>query len=275
MSIVEMQRVENVAVLKLNFPERLNAISIDMQHALREGLAKVKADRTVKALVITGEGRSFSVGADLSSIHGLPSDADVGAQMHEWMQAVSIPLIQELRAVPVATVCAVNGIAAGAGVGLALCGDVVVASRSAYFYLPFVPRLGLIPDLGCTWALLKLAGLNRAMAMTLLDEKIDAERAEKYGLIWEVCDDGALHKRALEIAARLADLPPGAVLEARAAFAHAQRATLNEQLQYEAERQMHLARTPAFQEGVDAFLNKRKASFSAMPANEPIPEVDA
>ena len=261
MALVRMELKEGVAILTLDLPAKLNAITIPMQVELREKLKAIREDSTIRAAILTGAERAFCVGADLSSLTTIPPGKSVGDQMAEWMQTVSNPMIAELSSLPVPLVCAVNGPAAGAGVGLALCGDLVVAARSAYFYLPFFPRLGLVPDLGITSSLPRLVGRARAMGMALLDERLSADQAVTWGLIWESVDDQELGKRSFEIAGRLAQLPPRSIAEARAAFGRAHNSTLEDQLQYESERQRALSDDPAFREGVNAFLQKRKPVF--------------
>jgi 2-(1,2-epoxy-1,2-dihydrophenyl)acetyl-CoA isomerase len=251
----------SVATLTLNLPAKLNPIALDLQHELREAFARVREDRGVRAVVLTGAGKAFCVGADLSAMRGPEAGETLGDQTAKWMQSVSNPLIEELRALPVPVVCAVNGAAAGAGVGLALAGDVTLAAKSAYFYLSFLPRLGIVPDLGCTWFIPRLVGPARAMGMSLLDERLTAERAAQWGLIWDCIDDALLLSEAQQTAERLARLPAHAVLEARKAFEASARHTLPEQLHYESERQRELLNRPAFAEGVSAFLQKRTPTF--------------
>lgn len=252
---------EGVATLTLNLPAKLNPIALDLQHELRAALAKVRDDRNVRAVVLTGAGKAFCVGADLSAMRPPEDGETLGDQTAKWMQSVSNPMIEELRALSVPVVCAVNGAAAGAGVGLALAGDVVIAAKSAYFYLSFLPKLGIVPDLGCTWFIPRLVGPARAMGMALLDERLPAERAAQWGLIWSCVEDAALLAEAQQTAQRLSRLPAHAVLEARKAFEASAQHTLSEQLHYESERQRELLVKPSFTEGVSAFLQKRAPSF--------------
>ncbi len=252
---------DGVATLTLNLPDKLNPIAKDLQLALRDALARIADDRSVRAAVLTGAGKAFCAGADLSAMNKPEPGSTLGDDTAKWMQELSNPLIQSIRELPVPVVCALNGAAAGAGVGLALACDVVVAARSAYFYLSFLPKLGIVPDLGCTWFLPRLVGPARAMGMALLDERLSAEKAAQWGLVWACVDDDALPAEALKVAHRLARLPAHAVQEARQAFAHAERSTLPEQLHYESERQRELLNRPAFTEGVAAFLQKRLPSF--------------
>ena len=164
---------------------------------------------------------------------------------------MSNPLIEELRELPVPVVCAVNGPAAGAGVGLALACDIVLAARSAYFYLPFLPKLGIVPDLGCTWFMPRRDRPGaRDWAWRCSTKSSTPRRAAQWGLIWACVDDDLLLLEATKIAQRLARLPVHAVLEARAAIERSERHTLPEQLHYESERQRELIEQPSFAEGV-------------------------
>ena len=257
---------DGVATLTLNLPAKLNPIAIELQHELRGAFARVREDRGVRAVVLTGAGKAFCVGADLSAMRPPGAGETLGDQTATWMQSVSNPLIEEMRALPVPLVCAVNGPAAGAGVGLALAGDITLAAKSAYFYLSFLPRLGIVPDLGCTWFIPRLVGPARAMGMSLLDERLPAERAAAWGLIWACVDDELLLPEAQKTAQRLARLPVHAVIEARRAFEASARHALPEQLHYESERQRELLNRPDFAEGVAAFLQKRPPVFPGRDA---------
>ena len=266
MATVLWEAKDGVATLTLNLPAKLNPIALDLQHELRAALARVREDRGVRAVVLTGAGKAFCVGADLSAMRPPEANETLGDQTAKWMQSVSNPLIEELRALPVPVVCAVNGAAAGAGVGLALAGDVTIAAKSAYFYLSFLPKLGIVPDLGCTWIIPRLVGPARAMGMSLLDERLGAERAAQWGLIWACVEDDLLLLEAQQLAQRLARLPAHAVIEARRAFEASARHTLREQLHYESERQRELLNRPSFAEGVAAFLQKRAPEFPGRQA---------
>jgi 2-(1,2-epoxy-1,2-dihydrophenyl)acetyl-CoA isomerase len=171
------------------------------------------------------------------------------------------PLIAALRALPVPVVSAVQGAAAGGGVGLALAADIVVAARSAYFYLPFVPALGLVPDMGSSWFLPRAIGHARALGLTLLGDKLPAQQAADWGLIWSCVDDDKLHDEVRAIAARLAALPANAIGETRALFEASRENGLDRQLALERERQQVLIDGEAFAEGVRAFGERRKPVF--------------
>ncbi|WP_372658590.1 enoyl-CoA hydratase-related protein [Hydrogenophaga sp.] len=258
--ILVRERVGAVALLRLNIPARMNPLTLPLQQALRAALAELREDRSVRALLLTGTGKAFCVGADLGSMSP-PENGSLGQQTADAMESLSNPLIEDLRTLPFPVVSAVNGACAGAGVGLALSADVVVAARSAYFYLPFMPRLGIVPDLGSTWFLERFVGRARALALSLLGDHLSAERAEQWGLIWSCVDDAQLPDAALALAQSLAALPAHAAQEMRAVYEAAGRQTLPQQLRYEAERQRELIDRPAFAEGVQAFLAKREPVF--------------
>ncbi len=261
MALVLCDIEDGVATLTLNLPAKLNPIAKDLQVELRDALARITDDKAVRAVVLTGASKAFCVGADLSAMRTPEAGKTLGDETADWMQSLSNPLISALRNLPVPLVCAVNGPAAGAGVGLALAADVTLAGRSAFFYLPFLPKLGISPDLGCTWFIPRFIGRARAMGMALLDERISAEKAAQWGLIWDCVDDDILLPEAQKVAQRLARLPAHAVQEARNAFAASERNTLDEQMHYESERQRELIDKPSFGEGVAAFLQKRPAFF--------------
>ena len=261
MSPVLYELNDGIATITLNLPAKLNPIALELQAELREAFARVRHDPNVRAVLLTGAGKAFCVGADLGTMREPEEGKSLGDQTADWMQSTSNPLIEELRALPVPVVCAVNGPAAGAGVGLALACDIVVAARSAYFYLPFLPKQGIVPDLGCTWFIPRRVGPARAMGMALLDEKLGAETAAQWGLIWACIDDKLLLLEASKIAQRVAQLPVHAVIEARKAIEQSERHSLPDQLHYESERQRELIEQPTFAEGVMAFLQKRAPVF--------------
>ena len=255
------ERDGNVAILSFNIPSRLNPLTVGLQQALRERLARIQDEGEVRAVVLTGVGRSFCVGADLGSMVGESQEGSLGQRTADAMEALSNRLIEDLRSMPIPVVSAVNGAAAGAGVGVALAADVVVAARSAYFYLPFMPRLGIVPDLGTTWFLERLVGRARAVGMSMLGERLSAEQAAQWGLVWNCVDDAELRVQAVSLAQRLASLPAHAAKEIRAAYDSAASQSLVGQMRYEAERQRDLLDRPEFSEGVRAFMEKREPNF--------------
>lgn len=255
------EREGDVAVLSLHVPTRLNPLTLDIQRGLRDRLARLCDEGTTRALVLTGSGKAFCVGADLSSMGPAAGGGSLGQRTADTMAELSNRLIADIRALPFPVVSAVNGPAAGAGVGLALSADVVLAARSAYFYLPFMPKLGIVPDLGTTWFLERSIGRARAVALTLLADRLSAEQAVQWGLIWACVDDAVLRQEALAVAQRLARLPAHAAREIRHAYESAGSVPLEAQMHYEAERQRELIDRPEFAEGVKAFGEKRDPVF--------------
>lgn len=261
--VVRLERDGDVALVLLCNAERLNPFTVALQNELRAVMAEVREDRSLRAMVLAAEGRAFCVGADLSSL-GKAGDEDqrsTGERTYEWMRTLTATLVQELHEMPMAVVSAVNGPCAGGGVGLALAADMVVMGRSAYLYLPFISKLGIVPDVGSSWFMQRLAGRGRALGMALTGERVTAEKAVAWGLAWSCVEDDQLRAEALALAHQLAQLPAHGALEARRAFDAASRNTLREQLLYEADRQRELLDRPSFVEGVSAFLGKRPPKF--------------
>jgi 2-(1,2-epoxy-1,2-dihydrophenyl)acetyl-CoA isomerase len=262
-----------VAVVTLNEGDRMNPLTESLQAGLRECIERVKADTSVRAMVLTARGRGFCVGADLEEFgrrsDGAGSGESLGAYVGRLMEGSGNPLILALRSLPVPLVCAINGAVAGGGVGFALAGDLVIAARSAYFYLPFVPALGLVPDMGATWALPRLVGRARALGLALTGDKLPAARAAEWGLIWACVDDAQLQAEAMRLAGQLAALPAHAIAEARAIFAASETNTLERQLALERERQQQLIDRDAFAEGVTAFCERRKPQFRGRAQAKP------
>lgn len=246
--------------LTLNRPDKLNAFTPKMHTELREVFAQAKDDIAIRCLLLTGQGRGFCAGADLSSgvsIRDAEGQPDLGATLERDYN----PLILSMRALPKPIIAAVNGPAAGAGMSLALACDLVIAARSATFLQAFC-HLGLVPDAGSTWLLPRLAGYAQASALALLGEKISADQAAAIGLIWQVADDAELMPKAEALAARLAQGPTqgyGLIKQALNASANN---TLKDQLDLERDLQRRAGRTSDFAEGVSAFLTKRPAKFT-------------
>lgn len=255
---------DGIATLTLNRPGTLNAINMDLIRDVRAAVQCVNEDSSARVLVITGAGRGFCSGADLTSSSAADdpgSDMTTGERTGERMRTGFNPMVQEIYDVRVPVVCAVNGVAAGGGMGLALAGDIVIATRSAKFIQVFVPKLGIIPDMGSTWHLPHLVGRARAMGLAMLGDRLSAEQAAEWGLIWKCVDDDTFMEEVLGVARQLRDGPTATYREVRRAFAHAEHATLSEQLDYERERQPFLTDAPNFAEGVQAFLEKRAPKF--------------
>lgn len=241
-------------VIALNRPDKLNSFNTQQHLDLRQALDQAEADNSCRAIVLTGSGRGFCAGQDLA-------DAGDKANPVDRLGLYYNPLIRRLAAFPVPVVCAVNGVAAGAGANLALICDIVVAAKSAKFLQAFA-KIGLMPDAGGTWVLPRLVGPARARALAMLAEPIDASTAEHWGMIYKAVDDAALMSTAEAIAKKFAQGPTGALLEIRAALASAETNTLQHQLEVERAGQNRLIGSPDNVEGVTAFLEKRAAKFS-------------
>jgi 2-(1,2-epoxy-1,2-dihydrophenyl)acetyl-CoA isomerase len=239
--------------LVLNRPERLNAFDAGMHRALRSALDAAAADPGCRALLLTGSGRGFCAGQDLAEAAGL---ADLRQTLETWYN----PLIRQIRALPMPVVCAVNGIAAGAGANVALACDLVLAARSAKFTQAFV-KIGLVPDSGGTFFLPRLIGEARARALAILGDPVAAEQAEQWGLIWRCVDDDKLLAEAEALVAHLAAQPTAAIALIKLALGASAGNDLDAQLALEAALQAEAGRTPDYAEGVRAFREKRPPQF--------------
>lgn len=257
------ERREAVAHVTLNRPDRLNALNLGLITDLRAAAAAIDADRLIRAVVLTAAGRAFCAGADLmgDDLLGDPTlsrGENIGAGLREYFN----PMVNAWHQLRVPVVVAVNGVAAGAGVSLALAGDLVLAARSATFLQLFAPKLGLMPDLGGTFHLPRLVGTARAKGLALLGEPLSAADAANWGLIWACVDDAALCSQADSFARRLSQGPTRAFERIKAVFNLQPADTLAEQLAREAIVQAELGDTEDFAEGVQAFRQKRAPNFT-------------
>jgi len=241
--------------ITLNRPERLNALNVEMAAALDAVLDEAAADKTCRAILLTGAGRGFCAGQDLTEIVGA-SPADLERLLEHYH-----PLILKIRALSIPVVCAVNGVAAGAGANLALACDIVLAARSATFVQAFT-RIGLVPDCGGTWFLPRLVGTARARALAFLAEPLPAETAAEWGLVWRMTEDERLLPEAEALAARLASQASNALALTKRALDATGENTLAQQLDLEGELQRQAGAHPDHAEGVRAFLEKRPAAFA-------------
>jgi 2-(1,2-epoxy-1,2-dihydrophenyl)acetyl-CoA isomerase len=246
-----------VAALTLNRPDKLNAFNPEMHEQLREALAEAERDEAVRAVLLTGAGRAFCAGQDLSERDVSPGrPIDLSVTLETWYN----PLVRRIRGLPKPVVCAVNGVAAGAGANVALACDVVLAARSASFIQAFA-RIGLLPDSGGTWTLPRLVGEARARGLALLGERLGAEDAERWGLIWKVCDDARLMQEARALAETLARGPTRGLALIKQALEASAGNTLDAQLDLERDLQRLAGQTEDYREGVSAFKEKRAAQF--------------
>jgi 2-(1,2-epoxy-1,2-dihydrophenyl)acetyl-CoA isomerase len=249
---------DGVATLTINRPAQLNALHLGVISEMINAVDRVRDEGTARVLVLTGTGRAFCSGADLAGGGATggsgPVDAGKGLETH------FNPLLERLFALPVPVITAINGLAAGAGCSYALAGDIVVAAKSAYFLQAFV-NIGLVPDVGSTWMLPRLVGKARAQAMMMLGEKIPAETAADWGMIYKTVDDADLADTVAAIARKMANGPTLSYRLIRQGIRDSLDKTLTEALMVERRNQLHAGRSADFAEGVTAFLQKRPAAF--------------
>ncbi|MCC6075607.1 2-(1,2-epoxy-1,2-dihydrophenyl)acetyl-CoA isomerase PaaG [Pseudomonas sp. GCM10022188] len=249
---------QGVATLTLNRPEQLNSFNAQMHKEVREALKQVRQNAEVRCLLITGAGRGFCAGQDLGDRNVAPGAA--APDLGESIEKNYNPLIRSLRDLPMPVICAVNGVAAGAGANIALACDITLAARSASFIQAFC-KIGLVPDSGGTWTLPRAVGMARAKALALLGDRLSAEQAEQWGMIWRCVDDAALQDEALKLARQLATQPTyGLALIKRALNASASN-SFDEQLDLERDLQRLAGRSEDYREGVSAFMAKRTPEF--------------
>ncbi len=251
-----------VALVTLNRPEALNSFTREMHEALWSAFDRIEADKSVRAMVLTGGGRGFCAGADLSQFDMQPGpDLVRRADPGPVIERLFNPTIRKLQALRVPTIAAVNGVAAGAGASVAMACDLAIASPGATFVQAFV-RLGLIPDAGGSWFLVKKLGLARAMGCAVLGDKVSAKDAKEWGLIWDVAPEGKdCVQAAFEVAERLAVMPTIGLVATRKLLRAAASNDLDAQLDLERDTQSALGKTHDFIEGVTAFREKRPANF--------------
>ena len=247
-----------VETITLNRPEKLNALNPEMHKLLRDALERAQDEPEIRAVLLTGAGRGFCTGQDLSERDTSPGAAPIDLSVS--LGSNYNPLVRRMRALPKPIVCAVNGVAAGAGANVALACDIVIAARSASFIEAFA-RLGLVPDAGGTYFLPRLIGTARAMGLALLAEKISADQAEQWGLIWKAVDDDKLADESRSLARRFANGPTkGYGLVKKAMYASPGN-LLDAQLDLERDLQREAGFSEDYREGVSAFKEKREPRF--------------
>ena len=256
---ITLEIQDGIARLTLNRPDRLNSFNDAMHAEVRDALAKVEADRSVRVLLLTGAGRGFCAGQDLSDRSVAPGGAsvDLGASVDRNYK----PLVLTLRRLPMPVVCAVNGVAAGAGANLALACDIVIAGRSASFIQAFC-KIGLIHDTGGTYFLPRLIGTARAMGLAMLGDKLSAEQAAAWGLIWQCVDDAELQPTVDKLVAHLASAPTRGLAGMKRALYASPSNALEAQLDLERDLMRELGYSDDYREGVAAFIEKRPARFT-------------
>jgi len=256
---IRFETRDRIARVTLNRPDRLNSFTTQMHGELRDALSRVAAGGDARVLLLTGEGRAFCAGQDLSDRAVAPGAApvDLGASIEENYR----PLVLALRDLPLPVVCAVNGVAAGAGANIALACDIVIAAKSASFIQAFC-KIGLVPDSGGTYFLPRLVGAARAMGLAMLGDRLSAEQAAAWGLIWKCVDDGEFGATTDALVAQLADAPTAGLAAIKRALYASGGNTLEQQLDVERDAQRALGYSADYREGVAAFLDKRAPRFS-------------
>lgn len=254
-SFIKTETGGSVLKITLNRPDKFNSFNREMALELQAALDRAHDDKNIRAVLLTGEGKAFCAGQDLSEA----MDAN-GPGIERIVREHYNPIILKIRTIEKPVVCAVNGVAAGAGANIALACDVVVAGASVSFIQAF-SKIGLIPDSGGTFFLPRLIGFGKASALMMLGDKLTAADAEKMGMIYKVIDDANLQAETLNIAKTLADMPTRGIGLTKTLLNQSMSNSLVQQLDYEADMQVHAALTYDYNEGVNAFLEKRKPVF--------------
>ena len=252
---IKFELSPTVARLSLNRPDKLNSFTTQMHQEIVHALDQVEA-QGVRVLLLTGEGRGFCAGQDLSERQMSPGEVDLGYTVQTYYS----PLVKRLRAMPWPVVVGVNGVAAGAGANLALAGDLVIATESASFIQPFC-RLGLLPDTGGTYILPRLVGEARAKGLALLGDKLTATQAAQWGLIWECVANDQFSDRLEQLISHLETAPTKGLAATKHALQVSLDHNLEQQLDLEAHTMRQLGKSADYAEGVDAFMNKRQPQF--------------
>lgn len=247
-----------VAILTLDRPETLNSFTADMHMEVQQAMKDVREDTAVRCLLITGAGRGFCAGQDLNDrAVSSAGPVDLGESVEKYYN----PFIRAIMTLQKPVVCAVNGVAAGAGANIALACDIVLAARSSVFSQVFC-KIGLVPDSGGTWNLPRAVGAARAKGLALLGDKLSAEKAERWGMIWECVDDDKLMAEAGGLAEKLATQPTRGLAAIKALLNESFSTPLHQQLENEKYAMRSLGSSHDYQEGVAAFLEKRKPEFT-------------
>jgi 2-(1,2-epoxy-1,2-dihydrophenyl)acetyl-CoA isomerase len=250
---------DGIARLTLNRPDRLNSFNVEMHGEVRDALGKLAQNREARVLVISGAGRGFCAGQDLGDRAVAPGGQ--GVDLGESIDRYYKPLVLALRNLPMPVIAAVNGVAAGAGANIALSCDLVIATRSASFIQSF-SKLGLVPDSGGTWLLPRLLGNARAMGLALLGDKLSAEQAAQWGLIWRCVEDAEFKATVDTLAQQLALAPTRGLARSKQAIYESWGRSFEQQLDQERDFQRELGRSQDYAEGVAAFTEKRNPKFT-------------
>ncbi|MDH5353431.1 MAG: 2-(1,2-epoxy-1,2-dihydrophenyl)acetyl-CoA isomerase PaaG [Gammaproteobacteria bacterium] len=251
--------IGGVGKIILNRPDKLNSFNAQMHEEIRSCMKNIAEDTSIRCLLLTGSGRGFCAGQDLSDRDITPDDEapDLGGSIERNYN----PLLRSIKSLEKPVICAVNGVAAGAGANIALACDIVFAARSASFIQSF-SKIGLVPDSGGTWTLPRVVGHARAMALAMLAERVSAQQAEDWGMIWKCVDDEELMSVAENQAAFLATRPTRGLAYIKHAINVSSTSTFDQQLDIERDLQRLAGGTQDYREGVDAFINKREPHFT-------------
>ena len=252
---IKFEKKNGVGLITLNRPAVLNSFNREMTAEVQAALDECAADKSVRALLLTGEGRGFCAGQDLDE--AMAPDTKIEAIVRKGYN----PMVNKIREIEKPVICAVNGVAAGAGANIAFGCDLTLAARSAKFIQSFI-KIGLIPDSGGTYILPRLVGMQRAAAMTMLGDKMTAEEAKELGLIYKVVDDDQLMAEATALAERLAQMPTKGIGLTKRGLNHGLTCDLPTQLEFEAAIQAEAAGSNDYKEGVAAFLEKRAPVYT-------------
>jgi 2-(1,2-epoxy-1,2-dihydrophenyl)acetyl-CoA isomerase len=258
---ITVDKQQGVAKLTLNRPDKMNSFNVQMHEEIQHALDDIATDGISRCLLLTGNGRGFCAGQDLSDravSADSPNDErpDLGISVEKYYN----PLIRRLTGLKMPVICALNGVAAGAGASIAMACDIVIAARSASFILSFC-KVGLVPDSGSSWHFTRALGLPRAKALALLGNKLSAEQAEQWGLIYQVVDNENLVEESTTMATHLASQPTLALANIKRLLNTSFDHSLHDQLERERETMQMLGKTDDYREGVSAFMEKRPANF--------------
>lgn len=249
---------QGIAKVTLNRPKSLNSFNVEMHEQMRDALKAIRKDDSVRVMLLTGNGRGFCAGQDLADRTVKPGAEapDLGLSIEKYYN----PMLQAIRDLPMPVICAVNGVAAGAGANIALACDITLAARSANFVQAFC-KIGLIPDSGGTWTLPRAVGMARAKGLALLGDKLSAEKAEQWGMIWQCVEDDALQEEAMKLARHFSTQPTKGLGMIKRALHASTNNSFEEQALVERDIQRLAGRTDDYREGVAAFLEKRTPEF--------------
>jgi 2-(1,2-epoxy-1,2-dihydrophenyl)acetyl-CoA isomerase len=255
---IVLEKTNGVANLTLNRPDRLNSFNVQMHEELQSALDDIATDGETRCVVLTGAGRGFCAGQDLGdrAVSADQAAPDLGMSVEKFYN----PLIRRITNLKMPVICALNGVAAGAGASVVMACDIVIAAKSASFILSFA-KVGLVPDSGSSWHFARAIGLPRAKAMAMLGNKVKAEQAEQWGLIYQVVEDDDLQTTAAELGNHLAKQPTEALANIKELVHTAFDYSLNEQLERERKAMQHLGRSDDYREGVASFMEKREPNF--------------